>query len=299
MEFGRLENIEQVDFSLAADHRSIKKILGQKRSEHINVYVGCPEWVNEGFIGKIYPSNAKPKDFVKYYGAQFNSVELNATLYRVPDVSTIKRWRNAVPGKFKFCPKLHQSISHSEDISKCKTLIKEFHEAVSYFENTLGTCFLQLPPNFSTARLDLLLDFLDTNPIRDLAVELRHESWFSRTEILDLLCNYLYKNNYSLALTDVAGRRDVSHQRLTNKTAFIRFVANNKLPSDFKRMDDWVEKINAWLELGLERLYFFIHAPDKSMCPELSTYFISELNKRSGLKVAPPVIYSNKPPELF
>jgi uncharacterized protein YecE (DUF72 family) len=299
MEFGKVQDISHVDFSLAADHPGIKKILGGKRTQKPEIFVGLPEWVNEGFLGKIYPLNAQSKDFVKYYGKQFNSVELNATLYRIPELSTVKRWRDAVPENFRFCPKIHQSISHSEDISQCKNLIKQFHETVLNFENKLGTCFLQLPPVFGSSRLDQLLDFLDHCPIRDLAIELRHESWFGKTEALDLLCNYMYKNNLSLVLTDVAGRRDVSHQRLTNKTAFIRFVANNVLSSDYKRMDDWLEKINKWLKSGLERLYFFIHAPDKSMCPELSIYFINHLNKIAGIKVTPPMINENRSPELF
>jgi len=299
MEFGKVQNINKVDFTLPADHSGIKKILGGKRFLKPEIFVGLPEWVNEGFPGKIYPTNIQSKDYVKYYGRQFNSVELNATLYRIPDLSTVKRWLDAVPENFKFCPKIHQSISHSEDISQCKELIYEFHKTVLHFENKLGTCFLQLPPTFGATRLNQLLDFLDACPIRDLAIELRHENWFSKTESLDILCNYMYKNNLSLVLTDVAGRRDVSHQRLTNKTAFIRFVANNIFVSDYKRMDDWIEKINRWLELGLERLYFFIHAPDKSMCPELSLYFIHNLNKISGTKVVPPKICESNPPELF
>lgn len=299
MEFGKVSDISAVDFSLKADHPGIKKILGGKRYSNPELFVGLPEWANEGFPGKIYPTNARSKDFVKYYGRQFNSVELNATLYRIPELSTIERWREAVPENFRFCPKIHQSISHSEDISQCKQLIQEFYQTVLHFETNLGTCFLQLPPVFSTSRLDQLLEFLDHCPIRDLAIELRHESWFSKTDALDVLCNYMYKNNLAIVLTDVAGRRDVSHQRLTNKTAFIRFVANNVLPSDFKRMDAWIEKINNWLEMGLERLYFFLHAPDKSKCPELSIYFIDGLNRMAGTKVVRPVIQENRSPELF
>jgi hypothetical protein len=138
MEFGKVQNINYVDFSLAADHSGIKKILGGQPSSELAIFVGLPEWVNEGFPGKIYPMNVQSKDYVKYYGKQFNSVELNATLYRIPEPSTIKRWRDAVGENFKFCPKIHQSISHSEDISQCKELIHEFHDITLHFGNKLG-----------------------------------------------------------------------------------------------------------------------------------------------------------------
>lgn len=101
-------------------------------------------------------------------------------------------------------------------------------------------------------------------------------------------------------MTDVAGRRDVLHQRLTSRTALIRFVANDLHATDLKRMDDWVTRLAEWINSGLERLYFFIHTPDKSFTPELATYFIKHLNASAGVNVAPPVIRGALPEsELF
>lgn len=290
MQFGRLEDITYVDFSFPSSHPGTEKILGGSKSETLKVYVGAPVWNDPGFPGKIYPAKARDKDFVKYYGRQFNCIELNATHYRIPEEHTIQRWAEAVPAGFKFCPKIHQSISHSTNISRCIPEMNAFYNCVSGFGNKLGTCFLQLPPGFEAKHLELLLDFLDHCPIRDLALELRHESWFTDTSALNYLCNYLYKNNLALNITDVAGRRDVLHQRLTNKTAFIRFVANDLHPSDFKRLDDWVNRLNTWIQAGLENLYFFVHTPDKSLVPELTIYFIKRLNDVNGLSLTAPEI---------
>jgi len=293
MQFGRLENITSVDFTFPENHPGTAKILGGSKSKKLNVYVGAPIWSDPGFPGKIYPAKARDKDFVKYYGKQFNSIELNATHYRVPDDNTIKRWVDVVPDGFKFCPKVHQSISHSNDIRKCIRETEAFHRSISLFGEKLGTSFLQLPPQFEARSIDYLLEFLDNSPICNLAIELRHESWFTDTNTLNKLSNYLYKNNLSLNITDVAGRRDVLHQRLTNKTAFVRFVANNLHPSDYKRMDDWVQRFYLWINQGLENLYFFVHTPDKSLTPELAIYFIKQLNKISGLNIKAPEIQKN------
>lgn len=294
MHFGRLENIDQVDFSLPPVHPGTEKILGGAKSETLNVYVGAPVWSHPGFPGKIYPAHAKEKDFVKYYGQQFNCIELNATHYRVPDLRTVQRWAEAVPDGFKFCPKIHQDISHSENLMECIPELHAFYKIVSDFGGKLGTCFLQLPPHFESRNLRLLLEFLDNSPINDLALELRHESWFTDTASLNALCNYLFRNNLSLNMTDVAGRRDVLHQRLTNKTAFIRFVGNNLHPSDFVRLDAWVQRLSSWIEKGLETIYFLIHTPDKSLTPELAIYFIDRLNKANGLNVVPPKILDHR-----
>ncbi|HYG52993.1 MAG TPA: DUF72 domain-containing protein [Flavobacteriales bacterium] len=290
MQFGRLENITSVDFGFPPTHPGTEKILGGTRNQNFNVYVGAPIWNDPGFKGKIYPEKARDKDFVKYYGQQFNCIELNATHYRIPEASTIQRWVNAVPEKFKFCPKIHQDISHSENINQCIPAMKAFYERIAGFGSKLGTCFLQLPPTFEAKKMDALRSFLDNCPIRDLAIELRHESWFLDIDALNQFCNYLYKNNFSLNITDVAGRRDVLHQRLTNKTAFIRFVANNLHSTDFKRMDDWVDRLKAWINSGLENVYFFVHTPDKSLVPELAIYFIHRLNHAATLSLTPPTI---------
>lgn len=300
MEFGRLSNIDQVDFTFPESHPGTAKILGGTKSKTLHVHVGIPVWSDPGFPGKIYPLKAQAKDFVKHYGTQFNSIELNATHYRIPELTTVRRWAAAVPTTFKFCPKIPQSISHSKDISQCITEMNYFCEVVSGFEEKLGTCFLQLPPYFEVKQLNLLLNFLDHCPLRDVAVELRHESWFKDERALNDLSNYLYKKQFTFNITDVAGRRDVLHQRLTNKTAFVRFVANNLHASDFKRLDDWVERLTAWIDQGLEQVYFFMHTPDKSLTPELAIYFINSLNKVTGLNVNPPVIQdTGKHHELF
>lgn len=290
MKFGRLENIDNVDFSFPSIHPGTEKILGGTKNKILNVYVGAPVWNDPGFPGKIYPPKARDKDFVKYYGCQFNTIELNATHYRIPEENTVRKWADAVPAGFKFCPKIHQSISHSSHIHQRIPEINAFYKSVSGFGNKLGTCFLQLPPGFEAKHNDTLFEFIDHCPIRDLAIELRHESWFTDITALNYLCNYLYKNNLSLNITDVAGRRDVLHQRLTNKTAFIRFVANDLHPSDFKRMDDWLERLSMWIQSGLENLYFFIHTPNKSLVPDLAVYFINRLNTINGINVKPPEI---------
>jgi len=299
MKFGRIENIESIDFSVPPDHMGVKKVLGGVPNGSVAAYLGTVVWADENLKKKIYPDKAGAKNYVKYYGRQFNTIELNATHYRIPDKETVKRWAEAVPDGFKFCPKVHESISHTQNISQSIELAQHFNDTIQTFGNKLGTSFLQLAPSFNTKGLNYLLDFLDGNPIRKLAIELRHETWFEEgSEEFKMLCNYLYKNNISLVITDVAGRRDVLHQRLTNKTAFIRFVANDLHPTDYTRINEWVERLNTWIQQGLEEFYFFIHSPDKGLTPELAIYFSNRMEKVTGLKIKPPKIKTNEGSQL-
>ncbi len=295
MQFGRLSNIEDVDFSIAKDHPDTTSILNKKRSKKLEIYVGCPIWAHKDWVGKIYPANAKEKDFLTYYGQQYNSIELNATGYNIPTLSSIARWTASVPDTFKFSPKVTRVISHAKDVFEKKEAFDIFINNILHFEKHLGCTFFQFSPYFKPDKLNSLIKLLDTLPEDfELSVELRHEDWFKDNVALDELCDYLKSKKFGLVITDVSDRRDVLHQRLTNRTAFIRFTANDLHPTDFSRLNDWTTKAAEWIEHGLEKLYFFVHTPEKSLSPELAYYFIHELNKKAGTDIQPPRPFFDK-----
>jgi len=102
VDFGKLSDISQVDFSLPAESKENKRILPQKPATKPQIYVGCPIWSQKEWVGKIYPPNAPSKDFLRYYAEQFNSIELNTTHYRIPDRETILQWKSQVGADFRF-----------------------------------------------------------------------------------------------------------------------------------------------------------------------------------------------------
>ena len=301
MEFGSVSNIETIDFTLPPDHRCTVKVLGGKKSDKCSVYVGCPIWAEPGFAGKIYPRKAKSKDYPKYYSQQFNSIELNISHYKTIDQDTIEHWVDVTASDFKFFPKVNKIISHTPLIKQNAHYMKEFIQTQKHFKQKLGMPFLQLPPTYDSSKIEDLMDFCDEVALSRCAIELRHESWFKNEAVLKHVCNYFYKNNITLLMTDTAGRRDVIHQRLTTKTAFIRFVANDLHPTDFVRMNEWITRLKYWIDNGLEEVCFFIHTPTHPIMPELVIYFITEFNKKTGMNVRLPKIISSsiEPDKLF
>jgi uncharacterized protein YecE (DUF72 family) len=278
MDFGRLPNIDNADFTFPPEHPGNVNILPGFPSEEIATYVGCPIWGEKGWVGKIYPKGTKEKDYLKFYAEKFSSIELNATHYQIPNEDTIIRWRDSVPDHFRFCPKIPQSISHTKDLVKTSDQMMEFVAAVRPLGQKLGTSFLQLPPYFGPDKIKQLIYFL--NGIPDdfpLAVEFRHEGWFKDRLKFDKIFNYLEDRLMCAVITDVAGRRDVLHQRLSNRTAFIRFTANDLHATDFTRINDWAILLKKWLAEGLKEIYFFVHTPDHALCPELANHFLHKM----------------------
>lgn len=286
MIFGKVDDPGTVNFVLPPDHPDTKQVFTRSESTPgLNVYVGCAKW-NRSDLKGFYPRGTK--DELTYYANQFNSIELNATFYNIPAIQQVVAWRDKTPDDFRFFPKITGTISHYKRLNGVGSLVEEFCSNISNFEEKLGMVFLQLHNNFTFKNFDLLKEFVLSFPAGiPLAVELRNNAWFTDNNISSQLYSFLERNNVANVLVDTAGRRDLLHMRLTTPTAFIRYVGANH-SSDYKRLDDWVERLGNWITAGLENLYFFVHQNIEKESPLLAAYFIQKLNEKCGLSVRGP-----------
>ncbi|RMG16902.1 MAG: DUF72 domain-containing protein [Bacteroidetes bacterium] len=291
MKFGKLQDISQVDFSLAAPDPRSREVLQSSAGEAFRAYVGCPVWGNKDWIGKIYPTGAKPADFLSYYAHSFNTIELNSTHYGMPKAETLLKWKEQVTPGFEFCPKFPQEISHYQKLTGRPERTLLFCERIGLLEEKLGCAFLQLPPTFGPEQFQRLQRFvMDFPPHIPLAVEFRHPAWFENRHLIPQAFSLLSAHGVGTVISDVSGRRDVSHASLTNATAMIRFVGNQLHPTDFSRMDAWMDRLQHWVEQGLQKLYLFVHEPDDLYAPDIGKYAIEQLNQRFGLDLPLPAI---------
>jgi uncharacterized protein YecE (DUF72 family) len=297
MEFGSLspEALGNVNFQLPPDTAFNDQVLNRQSSiNNTRIYIGCGKWGRKDWIGKIFPAGTKEKDFLAQYISQFNSIELNATSYRIYGPATISGWaREAIGKDFIFCPKFPQIITQSKDLSSehIQGLTAKFITGINAFNDNLGPVFIQFNERFSPAKRSSLYSFLESLPPQpEVFVELRHPEWFSDPAIAAEYFETLRRLKKGAVITDVAGRRDCVHMQLPIDKAFIRFVGNHLHPTDFTRLDEWVERIKAWAEKGLTALYFFMHHPEEKESPELCDYLIEQLNKRCNTKLKRPAL---------
>ena len=302
MEFGRVtpEELETVSFKLPADRPETTRLLKDNAyTGKPQIFTGCAKWGRKDWIGKIYPKGTKEADFLSLYAKHFNCIELNATFYRMPTLSQTQGWRQKVGDDFKFCPKFTDQITHLRRLKDVKELTDRFLEGVSGFGNTLGPLFLMPHPGMAPKTIDNIQAFIESLPDDvELFVELRHPEWFTNEAAFNDLSQRLTKLETGMVITDAAGRRDCAHMRLTTPEAFIRFVGNGLHPSDYMRIDDWVQRIKQWMGQGIEKVYFFMHQHEELHSPELIKYLIQELNKHCGTTIPEPVFVESEP-ELF
>lgn len=292
MEFGRVadDELDQVDFSLPNEPERNKEVLKGKPSKKAKVYVGCSKWGRTEWVGKIYPPKTKEKDFLQHYVQHYNSIELNATHYRIWGEAGIKKWADKAKGiDFKFCPKMYQGVTHRGSLKGKDFLTGEFFRGVVAFEEHLGPIFVQVSDSFSPKRKEELFDFLKSLPT-DLQffLEVRHPDWFAKDKEREPMFEFLRENNMGAVITDTAGRRDCAHMHLTLPKTFIRYVGNSLHSSDYTRIDAWVNRMKYWLDKGMEELYFFMHMHDEATSPELTVYLMDKLNAECGLNLIKP-----------
>lgn len=275
MDFGKLPSVDLVNFALPPEPPQNDAIFGglPARQWAPLIFLGATGYNMKPWVGRWYPAGAKDASMLYYYSRQFNTIEHNTTHYRIPDAATVARWREEVPEDFRYCPKLPQSISHARDLGLSGREIALFCTAIRDLGSKLGCCFIQLPPHFSVQNLPVLARFLAAFPTDiPLAVEVRHESFFKPTVAAEDFFHLLQSYRVSTVITDVAGRRDVCHLRLSTGRVLIRFVGNSLHPTDYSRIEDWAGRMAGWFGKGLQEVCFFCHEPDNLLAPDLAIF---------------------------
>ncbi|WP_460218890.1 DUF72 domain-containing protein [Psychroserpens sp. MEBiC05023] len=286
MKFGSVDNPQDLDLSLPHDHIDTARVLEQVKDDNVpELYVGCAKW-NRADLKGFYPRGTK--DELVYYSNQFNSIELNATFYRIFPAEQFSKWYDKTPDGFKFFPKLNQEISHWKRLNDVQSVVEDYLYNARHLKEKLGTIFLQMHSNFTPKDFDRVVHFIEQWPKEvPLAVEFRHTNWYNDDVVSNQLYNLLESNNISNVIVDTAGRRDLMHMRLTNPRVFVRYVGANH-PSDYDRLDEWVLRLNEWQEQGIKEVDFFIHQNIEKESPLLSAYFIKKLNAELGCDLKIP-----------
>jgi len=293
MEFGHVyEGLTDIDFTLPPDTAGSGRTLSEAAAGgELQVYVGASKWGEKTWVGKIYPPKTPDKEFLPVYCKNFNTVEFGATFYTNYTAEAMTRWvlqAGAVPD-FRFCPKFPQQISHLRRLVNVADLTAQFYQSLTAFGSQLGPLILQLGENFSPKLFPNLKAFLSELPRTiPVHVEVRNKNWFSDTESLQQLFELLRELNIGTVISDTAGRRDAVHMELTTSEALIRFVGNDLAPSDYIRMDEWVERLKSWQDMGLKKVWFFMHQNNERNVPEACDYLIKRMNDRLGTHVATP-----------
>jgi len=235
MKFGKVEDPGSVDFSLPPTHKQTQEVLRSfKSSQFEDVRIGCAKW-NRADLKNFYPRGTK--DELQFYSTQFNSIELNASFYRMFPEEQFAKWKSKASEDFKFFPKVPRIISHIKRLNETEVITDDFVKNILPLEEKLGMVFLQLREDFGPKNIDRVEKFFKHWPEEvPLSAEFRHADWYKDEKIAEELNALMMQHKVAHVITDAAGRRDLLHMRLTTESAFVRYNgANHK--SDFSEKE--------------------------------------------------------------
>ncbi|MDQ4068542.1 MAG: DUF72 domain-containing protein [Actinomycetota bacterium] len=180
------------------------------------VWIGTSGWQYRDWRGRFYPDGLPQSRWLEHYADRLRTVELNNAFYRLPDASTFAGWARRTPGDFVMAVKASRYLTHVRRLQEPAEPVARLLERARHLGPKLGPVLLQLPPNLAADR-DALAATLACFPddVR-VAVEFRHESWFT-----DDVRSLLGDHDAAFCLADSPRRRAPDWR--TASWGYIRF----------------------------------------------------------------------------
>ncbi len=140
--------------------------------------IGTSGFIYEHWRGRYYEPADRGRELERY-AADFDTVELNVTFYRMPARATFASWATRVPAGFLFAVKASRYLTHTLRLRDPRPAVDLLLERASALGSHLGPILVQLPPDMACdlAALDQTLAAFP--PGFRVAVEPRHDSWFT------------------------------------------------------------------------------------------------------------------------
>ena len=231
------------------------------------IHVGTSGWTYDDWKGRFYPAGVKSADRLDYYAQRFDTVEVNATFYRLPNRAMIASWNRRLPEGFRLVLKGSRLITHTRRLHDCEDALRTFLERARELHR-LKVILWQLPPTLQRD-LPLLEAFLKRLPAWvSHAVEFRHESWWD-----DAVAKLLAGHGTAFV--------SVSHPRLpaavipTASFLYVRFHGLGQRLYDYRysasELSDWVQRITP--HLRRRELYAFFNNDYRAQAPDNATSF--------------------------
>jgi uncharacterized protein YecE (DUF72 family) len=200
------------------------------------IVVGTSGWQYRDWRGVFYPEGLPQRRWLERYAEEFAAVEVNNSFYRLPELATFERWRNATPPGFTFVVKASRFITHIRRLREAQGAVGLFVERANGLGPKLGPVLFQLPPRFpvDVGRLRAFLGEIPSG-VR-AAWEFRDPSWLT-----DGVLSALDDAGCALVLADRPGFR--GPLTVTGGWSYVRFHQGTRTGSDYRR-----DKLRRWAE---------------------------------------------------
>jgi uncharacterized protein YecE (DUF72 family) len=220
-----------------------------------STYIGTSGWSYRDWRGRFYPDKLPTSRWLAHYAQRFDTVEVNATFYRLPSERAADRWRETVPDGFQFAVKASRLITHYRRLVDVDDALRTFFDRLERLGPKLGPILFQLPPDMD--RDDGLLDdFLAKLPDGySYILELRNPAWYDGP-----IFSLMERRRIALCLHDMPGSQppliataDVVYVRFHGPTGHYR----HNYPDD--ALQEWAARLRDLTGNGARLLYAYFN----------------------------------------
>jgi uncharacterized protein YecE (DUF72 family) len=194
-----------------------------------------------------------PSRWLEHYARSFDTVEVNATFYRLPRPSSVARWVAQSPPQFAIAVKGSRYLTHIKRLNDLGPGLERFFACIQPLlrSQKLGPILWQLPPNFKRddERLARALERLPKEQRH--AFEFREPSWFHR-DVYALL----REHRVALVIGDRPEVHAFQSHELTTDFTYVRFHSGTRgargnysdaeLEAWARRFASWSEQVAVW-----------------------------------------------------
>lgn len=242
------------------------------------VRIGCSGWSYEDWRGGLYPDGLPQRRWLERYAEVFDTVEVNATFYRLPKESTVRDWVELVPADFVFAVKASRYLTHMKRLHEIGDAVARFWEPLEPLRRgrRLGPVLWQLPEKFRRDD-DLLALALDELPRAQHCFEFRHPSWFAMP-----VRQLLEERGASLAIGDDK-RRPLPEVRPVGELAYLRLHYGHRGRGgnySEAELDGWRRRVAAWR--SRRPVFVYLNNDRKGYAPANARYLARGLSEGRG-----------------
>jgi uncharacterized protein YecE (DUF72 family) len=242
------------------------------------VHVGCSGWNYRDWRPSVYPPGLASRNWLVRYAELFETVEVNATFYRLIRREAVERWVEQTPEGFVFAVKSSRYLTHMKRLHDIADAVARFWEPLEPLRRShrLGPVLWQLPENFHRDD-ERLAGALAALPRGRHAFEFRHPSWFTG-EVYELL----REHDVALVFGDHPQRRFQSDEA-TAGWRFVRFHygAHGRRGNYSEReLEEWAKLLHRWRRRG--EIFAYFNNDWEAFAPRNASWLRGRLDELAG-----------------
>ena len=228
------------------------------------VRIGCSGWQYKHWRGDFYPAELGQSRWFEFYAANFDTVEINNSFYRLPEAETFARWREQAPRQFLYAVKASRFLTHMKKLKDPEDPLDRFLSNARELGRHLGPVLYQLPPRWpvNLERLERFLDAVDaqtdrlrqnglTTRVRH-AIEFREPSWYH-----ERVFALLRAHRVALCLHDMRG--SAAAKLVVGPFIYVRFHGSAKYAGRYadRDLDEWADWLAERNFAGMDVFAYF------------------------------------------